>query len=273
MHLTKAACAARGGLRRASAKGSPTKPVGLVYPPKESITEKNLLTGAAPAIFLHTARPVFNYTAQSRAVQNAAGYQMTAEQLITALGKRGIEISRKTLFTYRAADPGKAPAEFDAVGDWARFILERQIYEPGRTQAPEKREAKERRAMSRNGSEPSADDQNGEYSAGAERKERILRLRLGNQMRRTSLHLLSESVITVGECDAIMNHIRAAVSGEILKLPGSLAESLAGKDPAFIQLFLERAIHKSLEALSRPEIYFKTETEHGANGLGAVSGG
>ncbi len=249
MHLTKAACAARGGLRRASAKGSPTKPVGLVYPPKESITEKNLLTGAAPAIFLHTPRPVFNYTAQSRAVQNAAGYQMTAEQLITALGKRGIEISRKTLFTYRAADPGKAPAEFDAVGDWARFILERQIYEPGRTQAPEKREAKERRAMSRNGSEPSADDQNGEYSAGAERKERILRLRLGNQVRRTSLERLRRNTVTTAECEATMDRIRAVVSVELLKLPASLCHELAGRDPQHIQQLLNTALRSSLERL------------------------
>jgi hypothetical protein len=52
-----------------------------------------------------------------------------------------------------------------------------------------------------------------------------------------------------------------------------MAETLAGKDAAFIQMFLERAIHKSLEALSRPKIHFKTEAEHGANGLGAVSGG
>jgi hypothetical protein len=52
-----------------------------------------------------------------------------------------------------------------------------------------------------------------------------------------------------------MNRIRAAVSGEILKLPGSLAESLAGKDAAFIQMFLERALHKCLHALSRPEDY------------------
>jgi hypothetical protein len=29
----------------------------------------------------------------------------------------------------------------------------------------------------------------------------------------------------------------------------------AGKDPAFVQLVLEKAIAKSLEALSRPEIY------------------
>jgi hypothetical protein len=76
---------------------------------------------------------------------------MTAAELIIVLGSRGIEISRKTLFTYRAADPGKAPAKFDAVDDWARFILERQVYETGRTQSPEKREAKERKAMSWNG--------------------------------------------------------------------------------------------------------------------------
>jgi hypothetical protein len=38
-------------------------------------------------------------------------------------------------------------------------------------------------------------------------------------------------------------------------------------------MMLERSIHKSLEALSQPEIYFKTEAEQGASGLDAVSGG
>jgi hypothetical protein len=52
-----------------------------------------------------------------------------------------------------------------------------------------------------------------------------------------------------------------------------MAETLAGKDPAYIQVALERAIHRSLEALNRPEDYFKPETEHRANGVGAVSGG
>jgi len=51
-----------------------------------------------------------------------------------------------------------------------------------------------------------------------------------------------------------MNRIRAAVSGELLKLPASMAEVLVGKDAAFIQMFLKRALHKCLQTLSRPEI-------------------
>jgi hypothetical protein len=78
-------------------------------------------------------------------------------------------------------------------------------------------------------------------------------------MRRTSLEQLRERTVTAAECQATMNRIRAAVSGEILKLPGSLAESLAGKDAAFIQMFLERALHKCLQALSRPEIIRREE--------------
>jgi len=209
-------------------------------------------------------------------VQNAAGYQMTAEQLITALGKRGIEISRKTLFTYRAADPGKAPAEFDAVGDWARFILERQIYEPGRTQAPEKREAKERRAMSRNGSEPSADDQNGEhaeFSAGEERKQRILRLRLSNEMRRSKLEVLRQNTVAVSECVEALEGIKRRVSGELLRLPETLSHQLAHREPRHVQELLTAALRSALDRLARPEAYFKSETEHGANGVGPVSGG
>jgi hypothetical protein len=69
------------------------------------------------------------------------------------------------------------------------------------------------------------------------------------------LEQLRQSPITITECEATMSRIRAAVSGEILKLPGRLAESLAGKDAAFIQMSLERAMHKCLQALSRPEIY------------------
>jgi hypothetical protein len=63
--------------------------------------------------------------------------------------------------------------------------------------------------------------------------------------------------------------VAARTRAELLEIPGSMAEILAGKDPAYIQVALERAIAKSLEALSRPEDYF----EHGGNGAGAVSGG
>ncbi|HET9375628.1 MAG TPA: hypothetical protein VFO40_11675, partial [Chthoniobacterales bacterium] len=153
---------------------------------------------------------------------------MTATQLITALGNRGIEISRKTLFTYRAADPRKAPAGFDAVDDWARFILERQIYEPGQTESPDKREAKERRAMSRNGRQRvkrnllNGDSDAEKFSAAAERKERILRLRLGNEVRRASLERLRQNTVTVAECEATVDRSKAAFGNELLRLPPGL---------------------------------------------------
>jgi hypothetical protein len=149
----------------------------------------------------------------------------------------------RTLYRYRRDHPKEAPKDFE-LESWREFIGKIRNYSADRT-----------RPRDRNGSEPSAEDQNGEYSAGAERKERILKLRLGNAVRRTSLELLCESVVSVAECEETLDRIRAAVSADLFRLPGSLAESLAGKDPAFVQTFLERAIQKSLEALSRPEIY------------------
>jgi hypothetical protein len=170
-----------------------------------------------------------------------------------------LRLPPRTLYRYRRDYPDLVPKNFE-LKSWREFIGKIRNYSADRT-----------RPRDRNGSEPSAEDQNGEYaefSVLAERRERILRLRLSNEMHRTKLERLRESTVTVGECEAVMSRIRAAVSGEILKLPENLAEALAGKDPAFIQVFLERAIQKSLEALSGPENYFKTETEHGANGAG-----
>ena len=112
--------------------------------------------------------------------------------------------------------------------------------------------------MSRNGTESSAEDQNGEraeFSVVAERKERILRLRLSNEMRRTSLQQLCESTITIGECEASMERLRAVVGGDLLKLPVSLCHELAGRNPQHIQQLLSSALRSSLERLSRPENY------------------
>jgi GrpB-like predicted nucleotidyltransferase (UPF0157 family) len=55
---------------------------------------------------------------------------MTAEQLVSALRKRGVEISRRSLFAYQKIDPREAP-EFGDVDAWARFIRERKVYESG----------------------------------------------------------------------------------------------------------------------------------------------
>jgi hypothetical protein len=186
---------------------------------------------------------------------------MTATQLISALADRGIEVSRRSLFTYQKIDPGEAPAGFDAVDDWVRFIRERQVYEPGRTQSTEKRETKERRAKSRNGQQQArrnlgnGDSDAEKYSIGAERKERILRLRLSNAVRRSKLEVLTRNTVTMVECEAAMERIRVAVSGEILKLPTRLCCELAGKDPQHIQQLLEMALRLALDRLAGPETY------------------
>jgi GAF domain-containing protein len=89
----------------------------------------------------------------------------------------------------------------------------------------------------------------------AERKERILRLRLGNQVRRTSLEVLRQNTITVAECEAAMERISTVMGGEILKLPASLSDQLAGRNPEQIQRMLDTALRSSLERLSQPENY------------------
>jgi hypothetical protein len=191
---------------------------------------------------------------------------MTAAQLITALGKRGVKISRRSLFAYQKIDPEEAPAGFDAVDDWVRFIRERQVYEPGRTDEPEMSETKERRAMSRNGRQQAkrnlanGDSDAEKYSSAAERKERILRLRLSNEMRRSKLERLTRNTVTMVECEAAMERIRAAVSGEVLKLPASLCDQLAGRNPQHIQEMLNVALRSSLERLSLAKTYLSAQS-------------
>src|SRR5438270_211036 len=87
-------------------------------------------------------------------------------------------------------------------------------------------------------------------------RQRILRLRLGNQARRTSLEVLRQNTVTVGECEEAMNRIRAVASAELLRLPGSLCHDMAGKDPQHTQQLLDGALRSALERLNRPENYF-----------------
>jgi hypothetical protein len=63
-----------------------------------------------------------------------------------------------------------------------------------------------------NGSEPvlsSAKNGDGEYSAVAERKERILKLRLINAAKRVTLERLRESTVTMSDCMETMARIPA----------------------------------------------------------------
>jgi hypothetical protein len=180
--------------------------------------------------------------------------------------KAWVEVSRRSLFDYQKIDPGEAPAGFNDVSAWESFIRERQVYEHGRTQSTEKREAKERRAMSWDARQPAkrklgnGDSDAEKYSSAAERKERILRLRLSNEMRRSKLERLTRNTVTIVECEAAMERIRAAVSGEVLKLPASLCDQLAGRNPQHIQEMLNVALRSSLERLSLAKTYLSAQS-------------
>jgi hypothetical protein len=185
---------------------------------------------------------------------------MTASEL-----SRRIGVPRRTLFRYRKDHAERAPRSFDDIEGWLEFVLAIKNYPSDRTTPSDQKEADPVPSSAKNGDT--------EFSAPAERKERIIRLRLGNDCRRAELAVLRRESIPVTECLESFAVVAARVRAELLELPGAFAERLSGKDAVFIQLLLEKAIAKSLEALSRPEDYFKPETEHGANGLGAVSGG
>jgi hypothetical protein len=186
---------------------------------------------------------------------------MTASEL-----SRRIGVPRRTLFRYRKDHPEKAPRSFDEIDAWLEFVLAIKNYPSDRTTPSDQKEADPAVPSS-------AKNGDTEFTALEERKQRIIRLRLGNDCRRAELAVLRRESIPITECLESFAAVAARVRAELLELPGAFAESLSGKDAVYIQLILEKAISKSLEALSRPEDYFKSETEHGANGLGAVSGG
>ena len=166
---------------------------------------------------------------------------MTLAALSECLG-----IPTRTLYRYRRDFPDQVPKSFD-LKSWIEFLGAIKNYPAERT-----------RPRDRNGSESSAEEQNGkhgEFTVLAERRERILRLRLSNEMHRTKLERLRESTVTVGECEAAMARIRAAVSGEILKLPAGLSHELSGRNPPFIQQVLNTALRSALDRLARPESY------------------
>jgi hypothetical protein len=178
---------------------------------------------------------------------------MTASEL-----SRRIGVPRRTLFRYRKHHAELAPRSFDDIEGWLEFVLTVKNYDSDRTTPRDQ-----------NGTEPvvpssanSAKNGDGEYTALEERKQRIIRLRLGNDCRRAELAVLRRESIPISECLESFAVVAAMTRAELLEIPGAMAETLSGKDAVFIQLALEKSIAKSLEALSRPENYFKPE--HGA---------
>jgi len=168
-----------------------------------------------------------------------------ARTTIASLSER-LGIPTWTLYRYRRDFSDQVPKNFD-LESWIEFIGRNRNYSAERT-----------RPLDQNGPESSAENQNGEraeFSAGEERKQRILRLRLSNEMRRSKLERLSRNTVTMVECKAAMERIRAAVSGEVLKLPASLCDQLAGRNPQHIQEILNVALRSSLERLSLAKTY------------------
>jgi len=113
-------------------------------------------------------------------------------------------------------------------------------------------------AWNRNGTESSAKDGTGEsaeYSPAAKRRERIIKLRLANEVRRSSLEQLRRNTITVAECVETVDRIKAALGNELLRLPASLSHELANREPQYIQKVLDAAFRSALERLSRLENY------------------
>jgi hypothetical protein len=154
----------------------------------------------------------------------------------------------RTLYGYRRSFPNQVPKNFE-LESWREFIGKIRNYCAERTR-PKDRNG--------NGTEPSAEDQNGEhaeFSAVAERKERILRLRLGNQVRRSKLQLLCASVITLSECELILDHIRKVAAADLLGAPANMCHKLANRDPEYIRQTLDEVLRESLDRLSRPESY------------------
>jgi len=69
------------------------------------------------------------------------------------------------------------------------------------------------------------------------------------------LEVLRQSTVTISECEATMDRIRAVVSAELLKLPARLCHDLAGRDPQYIQQVLDTGLRSALDRLGRPESY------------------
>jgi transcriptional regulator with XRE-family HTH domain len=164
--------------------------------------------------------------------------RMTLAGLSERLG-----VPARTLYRWRRSFPNQVPKDFE-LESWREFIGKVRNYSADRT-----------RPRDRNGSEPSAEEQNGEYSAAVERRERVLKLRLINAAKRAVLERRIRSTVTMAECEAVMERIRAVVGADLLRVPASLCHELAGRNPQHIQHVLDAALRSALERLSRPETY------------------
>jgi hypothetical protein len=165
---------------------------------------------------------------------------MTVLELSKRLG-----ISRRTLYYYREKFPDRVPKDLDNLEQWTGFIAGVKVYDSERTEP-------------KVGTITQADT-DPEFTAQAERKERIIKLRLINEVKREELRILRRDMIPREEAEQEISTIAITVRAELMEMPGEVAEVLAGKDAADIQCHLEEAVRKVLENLSRPELFLKPE--------------
>jgi hypothetical protein len=165
---------------------------------------------------------------------------MTSGDLSKRLG-----ISRRSLFLYRKDYRDRAPKDFNNLKEWQVFVASvrtRPSYLP--------------KLMSRR----LRSGEDWEYNAQAERKERVIKLQLTNAIREQEWKNLRCRTVRIAELVETMDIIAATVQAELLEVPGKVAEALAGRGAAEIQIYLETVIRDALERLACPDLYLRVST-------------
>jgi hypothetical protein len=123
---------------------------------------------------------------------------MTIAALSECLG-----IPRRTLYRYRKDHPDQAPKRFDDLESSIEFIGKIKSYPSVRTK-PRDQDRTE-------SSEKIQNEEFAEYSPSAERRERIIKLRLANEAKRMVLEEVRLSTVTIAEWVENMDRIQAAL--------------------------------------------------------------
>ena len=87
------------------------------------------------------------------------------------------------------------------------------------------------------------------------RREKIIKLRLDNEIAREELRLIRRETLSQEECEAVLRQIKERVSAELAVMRAEVSTKLAGKNPAEVQQILEAETRKVLDNLSKPEVY------------------
>jgi hypothetical protein len=176
---------------------------------------------------------------------------MTAVELCKRLG-----VARRTLFRYRQEYADRAPKNFDNLDEWTAFVAGIKVYDSERTRSKLLQPVD----SNSNGKAPApAADEDPEYTAQAERKQRIIKLKLANEIKQEELKILRRDTYPRKEVLDTIAVMSTTIRAELLELPGEVAEVLLGMQAADIQCHLEEAVRKVLENLSRPELFLKPE--------------